>query len=119
MNIVLSRNNSIGAAKNHVVPIPSYIPVGMIIAVQPSRTSVESYWLAVVTSKRSNSPLVYNVRYYNQKKVSAKWQLMRGPGAYGYVPHGAVIGAGVELNNDGSMKKSSLDMIQKSLSQVV
>src|SRR5882757_3965179 len=79
---VTNTRNSVESAKNHVIPVPSTIPTGMVIAVTPSSNSQDKYWVAQVTSTKSDSPLIYNIRYYNYSKVKHGWVLMKGEGAY-------------------------------------
>lgn len=42
---------------------------------------------------------------------------MKGQGGYGWVPHSAIMAAGIEFNNDKSMKASSTKMISNKLAQ--
>ena len=116
VSIVLGKNNSVSSAERHGVPVPEKLACGMVVAVEPSKNDLQQYWLATIVSEKSDNPLTYNIRYYQQKKSTTRWTLMRGNGAYGYVPHGGIIAAGLELDNNGTMRKSSLRMIEKQLS---
>jgi hypothetical protein len=112
---VNNSRNSIAAAKDHIVPVPAIVPNDMIIAVQPSANSQDDFWVAMVQSVRSDQPLVYNIRYFNYNKSKKAWVLMKGTGAYGWVPHTAIIAAGIEFNTNNSMKASSIKLISDAI----
>ena len=115
VSIQLGQSSSVASAEAHDIPVPEALPVGMLVAVRPTKGYKEKFWLAAVTSTRSEEPLVHNIRYYQQSSKSTCWKLMRGTGAYGYVPHNAVIAAGIELNSDGQMRASSKRLIEKKI----
>jgi len=112
---VLNNRNSIAASKDHYVPVPARIPNGMNIAVTPTANSQDKFWVALTGTVRTEQPLIYNIRYYNFSKSKQGWVLMKGEGAYGWVPHSAIIAAGIEFNNDKSMKASSVKLITTAL----
>lgn len=83
----------------------------MNIAVRAGKNSQDTFWLAVVQSVKTDEPLVYNLRYYQYNKTQKIWKLMKGQSAYGWVPHSAILAAGIEFNQDMSMKVSSQRLI--------
>jgi hypothetical protein len=116
--IVVNNNlSSVTAAKGYDIPIPAVIPTNMIIAVRPSANSQDKFWLARVTDLRSEQPLTYNIRYFLFNKNKKAWGLMKGAGAYGWVAHTAIIAAGIEFNNNNSMKASSVKLIAQKINQ--
>lgn len=118
ISVVINNSlTSVSAAESYDVPIPAVIPENMTVAVQPSSNSEDKFWLAMVTSLRSEHPLVYNLRYYQFNKSKRGWFLMKGSGGYGWVPHTAIIAAGIEFNANKSMKTSSVRMINKKITQ--
>ena len=114
---VHSGRNSIGSAKDHHVSVPAHVPNGMDIAVTPSANSLEKFWVANIVSVKTEQPLVYNIRYYNYSKSKKGWVLMKGEEAYGWVPHSAILAAGIEFNANKSMKAASVQHITIALQQ--
>lgn len=119
VHITVNNNQtSINAAeKSYDIPVPAVIPTNMIVAVRPSANSTDQFWLAQVTGLRTEQPLVYNLRYFQYNKSKKGWFIMKGSGAYGWVPHTAIMAAGIEFNNDHSLKVSSVRMLTKKLQQ--
>jgi hypothetical protein len=118
--VAITVNNSltsITAAEHYNIPIPAIIPTNMTIAVKPASNSQDKFWLAQVTGLKSETPLAYSLRYYQFNKAKKCWNLMKGQGGYGWVPHSAIMAAGIEFNNDKSMKASSTKMISNKLAQ--
>ena len=112
---VLNNRNSIGATKSHYVLVPAHILDDMNIAVTPTANSQDKFWVALAGTVKTEQPLIYNIRYYNYSKFKKGWVLIKGEGVYGWVPHKAIIAAGIEFNNDKSMKASSVKLITTAL----
>jgi hypothetical protein len=89
----------------------------MDVAVTPSSNSQDSFWVANILSLKSEQPLIYNIRYYNYSKSKKGWVLMKGEGAYGWVPHTAILAAGIEFNANKSMKAASVQHITNAIQQ--
>ena len=116
--MVITQRNSIGAAlTNHDIPVPSQIPVDMVVALTPAKSSKEMFWIAKVCSVKSEIPLQYNVRYYHFSKQKKCWVLMKGAGAYGFAPHSAIIAAGLQFNNNFTLTSASRKLVHSKLSQ--
>ena len=115
VNIVVEDQTAISKVRNELVIIPELIPVGMVIAVSPNNGE-DPYWLACVTAIISHQPIKYKLHYYERNKQHKVWKLMKGKYSSGTCPHGAVLFAGVEFNQNGSMKKDSTEKISYMLS---
>jgi hypothetical protein len=104
------------SSQNHVdvdlITIPSIIPNKMVIAVKPTKISTDKYWLAQVVDKKDDDPLTYNLHYYTYSKQKKGWVLMKGNNAWGTTPHSAVIYAGIEFNQNQTMKAHCIRHLQ-------
>jgi hypothetical protein len=116
--VVNNAMTSMNAAEDYNIPIPAVIPSNMTVAVLPSSNSEDKFWLAMVTDLRVEHPLTYNLRYYQYNKSKKGWFLMKGNGGYGWVPHSAIIAAGIEFNANKSLKATSIRLITKKLQQI-
>lgn len=112
IHIVATQHNSQHLIDVELVTIPSEIPDLMNIAVQPSAGYSDLYWLARVESKKTDQPLVYNLQYYQYNKTKKGWNLMRSNQAYSTVPHNAILLAGIEFNNNMSLKADYVKQLQ-------
>jgi hypothetical protein len=115
IRVVVGNINSTTSAANYHIPVPARIPEKINIAVRAPANSQDCYWVAIVLSEKSEQPLVYNLRYYNYNKSKKNWVLMKGTSAYGWVSHSAVLVAGLEFNNDNSMKAGSVKHVTAAL----
>ena len=117
VKVVLGSNSSAASASNYNIPVPALVPNEMVVAVIATAASNDKYWVAKVLNVKSDEPLTYNLRYYSFSKAKKGWMIMRGTTAYGSVAHSAIMVAGLEFNQDLSMKASSVKRISHALTQ--
>lgn len=105
------------SSQHHVdldlLTIPAVIASKMVIAVKPTKTSTDKYWIAQVVSQKCSDPLEYNLHYYQYSKQKNGWVLMKGNKAWGSAPHSAVIYAGVEFNQNQTIKAHCMRHLQQ------
>lgn len=116
LNVVVAEHSAMGKVRNELVTVPQVVPVGMVVAVKPD-DGADQYWLAKVSEVTSKQPLKYKLHYYEHNKQLKAWKLMKGKFSVGSCPHGAVLFAGVEFNQNGSMKKDSAEKIKYMLTK--
>ena len=117
VSITIGQHSSVSNATAYPIPVPTELPVGMMVAVKAANNSADKFWIAVIQSERSDDPLQYNLRYYAFNKSKKGWYLMKGASAYGWAPHEAILVAGLELNQNCSMRESSIKRITQALAQ--
>ena len=115
VHITVGARLSMSNAEKYHIPVPSLVPDNMIVALRPKKNSIDSYWIAKITSTKTEKPLVYNVRYYDYNKQRKCWVLMKGGSAYGTVDHGGILAAGIEFNKNNTITENSKRLIIKSV----
>src|SRR5690606_17006386 len=67
----------------------SNFQVGQFIAVRPTSSSSDDFWLAKIISLESrNNSVLYKLHYWIKKSNNPNvWKAMRGPGSYGDCRH--------------------------------
>lgn len=115
INVTVENENAMSKVRNELVIVPEKIPVGMVVAVLPDN-SEDKYWLAKVVEVEEQ-PLKYRLHFYERNNQLKIWKLMKGKQSHGTCHHEAVIFAGVQFNQNNSMKKDSADKILYALQQ--
>ena len=121
-----SNSVAVSAARtsaHHVEPeavaVPSLLSDGMLALVLPTHSSGDRFWMCKVHHVKNHDPLEYKVRYFQQDPSTQEWNLMTGrQGAYGIVPHDAVVVAGFSLTSSSRLRKSTLQQVEKRLNMM-
>ena len=115
INVTVENESAMSKVRKELVIVPERIPVGMVVAVLPDKPE-DRYWLAQVVEVEEQ-PLKYRLHFYERNNQLKIWKLMKGKRSHGSCQHGAVIFAGVQFNQNNSMKKDSADKILYALQQ--
>ena len=115
INVTVENESAMSKVWKELVIVPERIPVGMVVAVLPDKPE-DRYWLAQVVEVEEQ-PLKYRLHFYEHNNQLKIWKLMKGKQSHGSCQHGAVIFAGVQFNQNNSMKKDSADKILYALQQ--
>jgi hypothetical protein len=116
VTFLVTNENSVGAVQRRI-PVPTRVPVSMVVAVRTPKDCVDRYWIARVDEIVSQTPLKYKLRYFQISKQLKAWQLMKGGNAYGTVKHPGILTAGIQFNNNQTMKASSARQIELALAE--
>jgi hypothetical protein len=116
VTFLVRNENSVGAVPRRIA-VPTQIPISMIVAVRTPKDCVDRYWIARVEDVISENPLKYRLRYFQISKQSKSWQLMKGNTAYGTVSHAGILTAGIQFNNNQTVKASSANQIDLALAE--
>ena|ERR1700678_4405142 len=99
-------HNSQDKLDSSELQLPDTFPENMVVAIQPNEEYDEKYWLAKIIEQIT--PTTYRVHYFKYHGKQQNYKLDRGKNAKGICPIGAIMVAGVNFNENGSVTAASL-----------
>lgn len=108
LNVFVDRTNAQDDLDATEVVVPSEIPLNMLVVVRPGTGALvnEAFWLARVIEVLDSGR--YKLRYFKHDSSKKKWAPGIGKAWYGTCSHDAILLAGVNMNEDGSITAASL-----------